>query len=75
MRNQETYPNYRALSSIARILLPQAEKMHRQGMTWTQIAHELRISKSSLHIWRSLVRVRENHKTGLNDETLKGARG
>ena len=56
MSNQEAYPNYKTLSSIARTLLPRAEKMHHEGMTWTQIAQELKISKSSLHIWRNLER-------------------
>ncbi len=35
-------------------LLPKAEKMHREGMTWRQIAKQLRISYTALHIWRKL---------------------
>ena len=54
VRNREPYANYKALSSIARTLLPEAEKMHSEGMSWRQIAQDLRVSKSSLHIWRTL---------------------
>ena len=46
--------NYRSLSSVARVLLPRAEEMHHQGMTWRQISRELKISKSTLYIWRRL---------------------
>jgi orotate phosphoribosyltransferase-like protein len=54
MIDQQTATRYRSLSSIARVLLPRAEKMHKDGMTWRQIAQELRISYSALHIWRKL---------------------
>jgi hypothetical protein len=66
MSNREPYANYKDLSSIAKTLLPRAEKMHSDGMTWRQIAQDLRISKSSIHIWRNLERVRENHETDVN---------
>ena len=45
---------YKALSSVARTLLPRAERMHQEGMTWKQITRDLKISKSALHIWRKL---------------------
>jgi hypothetical protein len=54
MSSQEAYPGYRSLSSVARVLLPRAERMHTEGMTWRQIAQELRISYTALHIWRKL---------------------
>jgi hypothetical protein len=45
---------YRALSSVGGTLLPRAEKMHREGMSWRRIARELRVSYTALHIWRKL---------------------
>lgn len=49
-----TLTHYRSLSSVGRTLLPKAERMHREGMTWRQIARDLRISHSALFIWRKL---------------------
>jgi hypothetical protein len=54
MSNHEAYPGYRSLSSVARVLLPRAERMHTEGKTWRQIAQELRVSYTALHIWRRL---------------------
>ena len=48
------HKRYRALSTVGEALLPRAEKMHREGMTWTRIARELRVSYTALHIWRKL---------------------
>jgi hypothetical protein len=44
--------NYRPLSSVARVLLPKAENMHTEGLTWREIAQEL--TCSALHVWRKL---------------------
>ena len=33
-------------------MLPKAEKMHREGMTWRQITQDLHVSYTALHIWR-----------------------
>jgi hypothetical protein len=45
---------YRSLSSIGRTLLPRAETMHSEGLSWRQVARELKISNTALYIWRSL---------------------
>jgi hypothetical protein len=45
---------YRALSSVGAALLPRAEKMRREGMPWRQVAAQLRVSYTALHIWRKL---------------------
>ena len=43
---------YRSLSSVASSMLPIAETMHRQGMTWREISRELGISHTALFNWR-----------------------
>ncbi len=60
MTEHGTSTNYKSLSSVAKALLPRAKKMHQEGMTWRQIARELRVSYSALHIWRTL-----EHQGGL----------
>jgi len=50
----EWVSRYRALSSVGESLLPRAERMHREGMSWTRIARELKVSYPALHIWRSI---------------------
>lgn len=50
---REGFP-YRSLSSVGRELLPLAEKMHNQGMSWGETAESLRVSHTSLFIWRQL---------------------
>jgi hypothetical protein len=62
---------YRALSSVARRLLPRAERMHTEGMTWRQIAQELRISYTALHIWRKLRETQENPSPGPRETQLE----
>ena len=59
MGSKEAYPDYKSLSSVARLLLPEAERMYNEGMTWKQICRELKVSKSALHIWRKLERKQE----------------
>lgn len=49
---------YRSLSSVASSMLPIAERMHRQGMTWREISRELGISHTTLFNWRR-VRLRD----------------
>ena len=63
--------NYRSLSSVAQALLPRAERMHTQGMTWRQIAEELKVSYTALHIWRKLREARENPSLGLRETQLE----
>jgi hypothetical protein len=45
---------YRSLSSVARSLLPIAEEMHRQGLSWGEIAGRLGVSHTALFVWRKL---------------------
>ena len=45
---------YRALSSVGEALLPKAERMHREGMSWRRIARELKVSYTALHVWRKI---------------------
>lgn len=45
---------YRSLSSIARSLLPKAKEMHERGMSWTNIARQLKVSSAALFIWRKI---------------------
>lgn len=52
---------YRSLSSVARMLLPKAQTMHRQGMPWREVAACLEISQSALFIWRRLERTGPKH--------------
>jgi len=55
-RGEQRFPyrSYRSLSSVARTLLPIAEKLHSQGMSWRDVAEELKVSNSALYIWRKL---------------------
>ena len=48
------YSPFRSLSSIGRELLPRAERLHNEGMTWAQIARNLRVSRTTLFTWRQL---------------------
>jgi hypothetical protein len=43
---------YRALSSAGEALSLMVEKMHPEGMSWGEIAKQLRVSNSALHICR-----------------------
>ncbi len=52
--NQYGHGRYRSLSSVGRTLLPKAERMHREGMTWREVAKRLRVSHTSLFNWRHL---------------------
>jgi len=45
---------YRSLSSVAKDLLPRAQRMHRKGASWAVIARELGVSESVIYIWRKL---------------------
>jgi DNA-binding Lrp family transcriptional regulator len=45
---------YRSLSSVARELLPKAERMRRGGKAWRRIAEELGVSATTLHNWRKV---------------------
>ena len=56
MRGEPGFPyrSYRSLSSVARTLLPRAERLHNQGMRWRDVAEELKVSNSALFIWRRL---------------------
>jgi len=45
---------YRSLSSVAEAMLPRAEEMRRQGVSWAMIARELRVSESALYVWRQI---------------------
>ncbi len=45
---------YRGLSSVGEALLRKAERMHREGLTWREIAQELRVSHTFLFNWRHL---------------------
>lgn len=49
---------HRSLSSVARTLLPKAEELHREGMPWSQVASQLRVSHSTIYLWRRLARNR-----------------
>ena len=54
MRAMAQTRRYRSLSSVGEVLLPRAERMHRGGMTWRQVARELKISYTALYMWRKL---------------------
>jgi orotate phosphoribosyltransferase-like protein len=51
--SDEDFP-YRSLSSIARSLLPKAKEMHEQGISWKNVARQLRVSNAALFIWRKI---------------------
>jgi orotate phosphoribosyltransferase-like protein len=61
--DDESFP-YRSLSSIGRRLLPRAKRMHRNGLSWSEVAEHLDVSRRSLFIWR---RVEERSGRGGSD--------
>ena len=54
MHPSPTASRYRSLSSVAKDLLPRAQRMHRKGAPWAEIARELGVSESVIYIWRKL---------------------
>ena len=52
---EDSFP-YRSLSSVARRLLPEAEELHGQGMSWRKVARHLDVSPSTLFVWLRLKR-------------------
>jgi len=46
----------RSLSSVAKAMLPRAEEMRRQGLSWAVISRELEVSESALYVWRKIGR-------------------
>ncbi len=71
MRGMAENGRYSCLSSIGRSLLPRAERMHREGLSWRQMVRELKISYTALYTWRKLGQRRQERAVGKMGEGME----